>query len=94
MNWSFMNSELRMRSNQTLFELKQYLFQKHGAMINLKVLIENTLEVWIIDWFKISGVSKCFLRGNWINGRFLFIRRLWFALLFFYKIYWKVIGKF
>ena len=41
MNWSFMDSEVRVRTNCSLYELKAKLAAKHGAMVDLRV---NTLK--------------------------------------------------
>jgi len=39
MNWAFMDSELRLRSDSSVYELKGKLKAKHGAMVDLKVCI-------------------------------------------------------
>lgn len=40
MNWQHMNSELRVKSDQTLFELKSYLRRRHGSITDLKVVLQ------------------------------------------------------
>ena len=37
MNWSFMNSDIRIRSESALLELKDRIKAKHGAVTDLKV---------------------------------------------------------
>jgi len=39
MNWSFMDSELRVRTSSSLYEIKAKLAAKHGAMVDLRVRI-------------------------------------------------------
>ena len=41
MNWSFMDSEIRVRTSSSLFELKAKLAAKHGAMVDLRVRLPH-----------------------------------------------------
>ena len=47
MNWSFMNSELQLPLDATLYELKERLRAKHGAMTSLKV--DTLIFFWAVS---------------------------------------------
>lgn len=66
MNWSFMNSELQLPLDATLYELKERLRAKHGAMTSLKVEFLTFHPAWYLThtittkiWYQLlTGVQR------------------------------------
>ena len=71
MNWSFMNSELRVKSECTVYELKMKLAAKHGAMKDLKASRgHNTLtEAFTDDNAPASGSRSRWRWRRWYRAR-------------------------